>query len=67
MKVRLKDRFAGGAVSVQRGPLVYSLKIDERRVESQRDTDAIRRVLKGNNVQGFPAMEFYPRASGVME
>jgi hypothetical protein len=60
MKVELKDWFAGGAVSVQRGPLVYSLKIDEKRVESQRDPDAIRRVLKGNNVQGFPAVEFFP-------
>jgi len=60
MSVQLKDWFAGGAVSVQRGPLVYSLKIDEKRVESHRDPDAIRRVLKGNNVQGFPAIEFFP-------
>ena len=60
MKVELKDWFAGGAVSVQRGPLVYSLKIDEKRVESLVEPDAIRRVLKGNNVQGFPAVEFFP-------
>jgi hypothetical protein len=60
MSVQLKDWFTGGAVSVERGPLVYSLKIDEKRVESQRDSDAIRRVLKGNNVQGFPALEFFP-------
>jgi hypothetical protein len=60
MRVQLRDWFAGGAVSVQRGPLVFSLKIDEKRVESQRDPDAIRRVLKGNNIQGFSAVEFFP-------
>ena len=60
MDVQLKDWFTGGAVSVQRGPLVYSLKIDERRVESTRDPRAIRAILKGNNIQGFPAVEFFP-------
>ncbi len=60
MNVQLKDWFNGGAVSVQRGPLVFSLKIDEKRVESERDPDAIRQVLKGNNIQGFPGLEFFP-------
>jgi hypothetical protein len=60
MAVRLKEWFAGSAASVERGPLVYSLKIDEKRVESLHEPDAIRRVLKGNNVQGFPAVEFFP-------
>lgn len=60
MSVQLKEWFAGSAVSVQRGPLVYSLKIDERRVERARDSDAIRKILRGNNIQGFPAIEFFP-------
>lgn len=62
MRVQLKDWFAGSAVSVERGPLVYALKIEEKRVEIQRDTDFIRRVLKQNNIQGFPAVEFYPQS-----
>jgi hypothetical protein len=62
MKVQLKDWFAGGAVSVERGPLVYSLKIDEKRVEIEHDTEAISRILKRNDIQGFPAIEFYPQS-----
>jgi hypothetical protein len=60
MRVQLQDWFGGRGVSVQRGPLVYSLKIDEKRVESRQDSDAIRKVLKGNDIQGFPAVEFFP-------
>ena len=60
MRVRLESWFGGRAVSVQRGPLVYSLPIDARRVESRRDPAPIRRVLKGNDIQGFPAVEFFP-------
>ena len=62
MSVQLQNWFAGDAVSVQRGPLVYSLKIAEQRVESTHESDAIRTVLKGNNVQGFPAVEFFPQS-----
>ncbi|HEY4330216.1 MAG TPA: beta-L-arabinofuranosidase domain-containing protein [Phycisphaerae bacterium] len=63
MRVALRNWFGGKAVSVQRGPLVYSLKIEEKRVESMKEPDAIRRVLKGNNVQGFPAVEFFPQSN----
>jgi len=62
MSVVTEDWLGGAAVTVKRGPLVYSLKIDEKRVESTHEPDAIRRVLKGNNVQGFPAVEFFPQS-----
>jgi len=60
MKVAVEKWFDGRAVVVRRGPLVYSLKIAEKRVESSQEPEAIRRVLKGNNVEGFPAVEFFP-------
>ena len=60
MSVQLREWFAGSAVSVQRGPLVYSVAIDEKRVESWRDNDTARSTLNGNNIQGFPAVEFFP-------
>ncbi|HVS54065.1 MAG TPA: beta-L-arabinofuranosidase domain-containing protein [Opitutaceae bacterium] len=60
MIVRLKEWFAGRSVSVQRGPLVYSLEPGEKRVESREDPEPIKRVLKGNNIAGFPAVEFFP-------
>ncbi|HTR40339.1 MAG TPA: beta-L-arabinofuranosidase domain-containing protein [Pseudomonadales bacterium] len=60
MSIQLKEWFDGRAVSVQRGPLVYSVAVDERRVESWHDTEATRSTLNGNNIQGFPALEFFP-------
>ncbi len=62
MRVQLEDWLGGRAVTVKRGPLVYSLRIAEKRVENTSDVDAIRRVLKGNNIQGFAAIEFYPQS-----
>lgn len=61
MQLKSENWFANRAITLKRGPLVYSLKIDEKRVESAHEPDAIRRVLKGNNVQGFPAIEFFPQ------
>jgi hypothetical protein len=60
MKVAQEDWFGGSAAVIRRGPLAYSLKIAERRVESTQDPLAIQRVLKGNNIEGFPAIEFFP-------
>jgi hypothetical protein len=62
MSVELEDWFGKTAVTVRRGPLVFSMKVDEKRVEIQHDTDAIRRVLIGHNIEGFPAVEFYPES-----
>lgn len=60
MAVRTRDWFGGRAISVQRGPLVFSLQPAEKRLESQVDSEPIRRVLKGNDIAGFPAEEFFP-------
>jgi hypothetical protein len=60
MKVAVEKWFAGRAAVIRRGPLVYSLQIAEKSVESMQEPEAIQRVLKGNNVEGFPAIEFFP-------
>jgi uncharacterized protein len=60
MSVQFADWFDGRGVSVERGPLTYSLKIGEKRVESTEDPPAIKPILKGNTIAGFPALEFFP-------
>lgn len=62
MKVAVETWFEGNAAVIRRGPLVYSLKIDEKRVESMQDSEAIQSVLRGNNIEGFPAVEFFPQS-----
>lgn len=66
MKVRTKPWFDGAAASVERGPLVYALAVEEERVELTVDRPEVRGVLKGNDIQGFPAVEFYPRGQWRM-
>jgi hypothetical protein len=61
MSVAVEEWFGGQAMTIRRGPLVYSLKVAEKRVEIEHDIDAIRRVLIGHNIEGFPAVEFYPQ------
>jgi hypothetical protein len=60
MEVRAEDWFQGQSVVLSRGPLVFSLKIDEKRVEITKDPPNIEAKLQGNLIQGFPALEFYP-------
>jgi hypothetical protein len=62
MRVEAEQWFGGSAAVLRRGPLVYSLQIAERRVESTQEPEAIERVLKGNTVAGFPAIEFFPQS-----
>lgn len=62
MPVRIEKWFQGQTVCVTRGPLVYSLKIAEKRVEHASDPDDIKPLLRGHNIQGFPEVEFYPES-----
>jgi len=60
MEVHLEEWFDGQSAVLVRGPLVYSLEIAEKRVEITKDSPRIEHALKGNLIQGFPAVEFYP-------
>ena len=62
MTVRIEDWFHGQSVCFVRGPLVYSLQIDEKRVEHSRDPDNIRLLMAGHDIQGFPEVEFLPQS-----
>ncbi len=60
MTLKLTNWLDSSAVSVERGPLVYSLKIAETRTESTSDPDSVKSDLDGNYIQGFPAVQFTP-------
>jgi hypothetical protein len=62
MELKAEDWYQGQSVVISRGPLVFSLKIDEKRVELTKDTPEVEAGLQGNLIQGFPALEFYPRS-----
>jgi len=62
MPVRMEDWFHGQSVCFTRGPLVYSLRIAEKRVEHGRDPEKIRPFLAGHDIQGFPEVEFLPQS-----
>ncbi len=62
MAVRIENRFNDQCVSVARGPLVFSLKIDELTVEHTNDPPDIRALLGGHDIKGFPELEFLPRS-----
>jgi len=60
MAVKLEEWLDGRSMVVARGPLVYSLKMDERRVELTSDTAGTKAVLHGHDIREFPALEFFP-------
>jgi hypothetical protein len=62
MPVRIEDWFQNQSVAVTRGPLVYSLKIAEKRVERTSDAEEIKPLLHDHDIKGFPAVEFYPES-----
>jgi len=64
MKVRSENWFNENsipmiAVSLTRGPLVFSLKIEEKRVELPHETPELK-DLHGKTYQAFPFLEFSP-------
>ena len=60
MPVRVESWLNGQSVCVARGPLVYSLKIDEQPIVHTSDPPEIRKLLGGHDIQGFPEIEYYP-------
>jgi uncharacterized protein len=62
MPVQIENWFNGRSVCVTRGPLVFSLKIAEERIENTNDPPDIKPFLGGHDIQGFPEVEFLPRS-----
>jgi len=62
MPVRVEDWLHNQSVCVTRGPLVYSLKIAEQRVEHTNDPADIKPFLLGREIRGFPEVEFLPES-----
>lgn len=60
MAVRPQPWYDGMAASIERGPLVYALKIDEKAVVWSKDLEAVRKVLHNRDLNGFPAIEYFP-------
>ena len=62
MEVRMEPWYDNKAIAITRGPLVFSLSPDEKRVEITHDTPQVLPLLQGHDIQGFPALEFYPQS-----
>jgi hypothetical protein len=62
MPVRVEEWFKKRSVCITRGPLVYSLKIAEKRVEHTNDPASIKPFQLGHDIQGFPEVEFFPQS-----
>jgi len=58
MPVKMENWFKNQSVVFTRGPLVYSLKIDEQRHEHTSDPANIKPLLSGHEIRGFPEVEF---------
>jgi hypothetical protein len=62
MEVLAEPWYDNKAIAFTRGPLVFSLSPDEKQVEITHDTPQVVRFLGGHDIQGFPALEFYPQS-----
>ena len=62
MEVRTEEWFEKQSVVLLRGPLVFSVKIEEKGVELMKDSPDAANQLNDNFIKGFPALEFYPKS-----
>jgi hypothetical protein len=62
MSVRVERWLGGKSVCFTRGPLVFSLDIEEKRVEHTNDSEDIKPFELGHEIQGFPEVEFAPKS-----
>jgi hypothetical protein len=62
MEVRVENWLKDQSVCVARGPLVFSVKIDEKRIEHTNDAADVRPFLDGHEIRGFPEVEFQPQS-----
>jgi len=62
MPVLIEDWLKGRSVCVTRGPLVFSLRIGEQRIEHNQDPPEVQKYLDGHTIQGFPEVEFAARS-----
>ncbi|HVZ29602.1 MAG TPA: beta-L-arabinofuranosidase domain-containing protein [Asticcacaulis sp.] len=60
MRVTPRTWYNGAAANIERGPLVYALKIEEKPVVWSKDLAAVQAVLHDRVLNGFPAIEFFP-------
>ena len=62
MTVHVENWLNNRSVCLTRGPLAFSLKIDEKRVEHTSDPAAVQQFLDGREIRAFPEVEFYPES-----
>jgi hypothetical protein len=60
MPVVAEGWLKGRSVCITRGPLVFSLGVEARRVEHTKDPVEVAKFLDGHDIRAFPEIEFFP-------